>query len=100
MLQYEDITLLSDVLKLKGTKGESLLAKREMEMLSLFIVNKEKLLTKEYIYNHIWGIDGEVENASLDIYLHFVRRHLKMVSDKVIITTIRKVGYIMEKADG
>ena len=96
-LQYADLTLFPDELKLVGKKGECILSKREAELLSVFLQNAENVLTRDYLYNRIWGIDGEVESATLDIYLHFVRRHLAAASGRVIITTIRKVGYKLEK---
>ena len=95
-LSFGDIILLPDELKLTGSRGESLLAKREMELLSVFIEHSTKVLTKDFLYNRIWGIDGEAADSILDIYLHFIRRHLKMVSENVVISTIRKMGYIME----
>lgn len=96
LLEFGDIVLHTEELKLVGQLGESNLAKREADMFGIFFENPNRVLTRDYLYNHIWGFDADVEYATLDIYIHFIRRHLRMVSNLVVVTTIRKSGYIME----
>lgn len=97
-LRFSDISLSTDNLLLEGEKGRYTLSKREAELLELFIKNAKTTLSREFLFNRIWG-SLEVEEASLDIYIHFIRRHLKAVSNKVNIRTHRKVGYCLENCD-
>ena len=94
---YKDIVLFPETLKMRGDLGSCALTKKEMELLCYFIQNAEKTLSRELLYTRIWGVESEVEDASIDIYLHYVRRHLESVSRSVCITTLRRVGYRMEK---
>ena len=41
----------------------------------------------------VWGPGADVEEASLDSYVHFIRRRLRAVSSRVTVDTVRGVGY-------
>ncbi len=73
------------------------LSKRETELLELFFRNTNQILSREMILAHVWGADNFVEEGNLDIYIHFVRRHLKSVETSVQIKTIHGVGYRLEE---
>ena len=49
------------------------------------------------LLGNVWGSEAEVEEASLDSYIHFVRRRLAAVGSGVRIVTIRGSGYRLEE---
>lgn len=49
---------------------------KEYDLLNLFIENKGKILTKEYLFSNIWGLESDSENQTLTV-------HIKMLRDKV-----------------
>jgi DNA-binding response OmpR family regulator len=58
--------------------------------------NPNQILSKEQIYDKIWGIDNEVESNNLEVYLSFVRKKLKAIGSQVNIKSSRGLGYKLE----
>jgi DNA-binding response OmpR family regulator len=58
--------------------------------------NQNQILTKEQIYDKIWGIDNEIESNNLEAYLSFLRKKLKAIGSLVNIKSLRGLGYKME----
>lgn len=61
-----------------------------------FINNTKQILSKEQIYDKIWGIENDIESNNLETYLSFLRRKLKAIESKVNIKSVRNLGYKME----
>ena len=61
-----------------------------------FINNPKQILSKEQIYDKIWGIENDIESNNLEAYLSFLRRKLKAIESKVNIKSVRNLGYKME----
>ena len=94
-----DITFIPASLIIRGTLGECPVSKTEADLLESFIKNPEKTLSREYLFARVWGNDSDVDDTSLDTYIHFIRRHLKSVSRTVSVATLRRVGYRLEVKD-
>ena len=62
----------------------------------LLIRNKNIVLSKEQIFNKIWGYDSECEINTLEAYISFLRKKLKLINSKVSIKVIRNMGYKLE----
>lgn len=50
---------------------------KEFELLLLLIENKGKTLTKEYIFNCIWGSDSESELQTLTVHIKWLREKIE-----------------------
>lgn len=68
----------------------------EIQLVEYFINNKEQILSKEQIYDKVWGIENEIESNNLEVYLSFIRRKLKAIGTTVTIKAVRGLGYKME----
>ena len=66
-------------------------------MLEYFINNQEQILSKEQIYDKVWGIDNEIESNNLEAYLSFIRKKLKAIGTSVNIKSVRGLGYKLEE---
>ncbi len=101
ILEYKDLKL--DILKSKiystNTNEIVELVCKEMQILEYFINNKEQILSKEQIYDKVWGIDKVSESNNLEVYLSFIRRKLKAIGSNVSIKSVRGLGYKMELED-
>ena len=68
---------------------------REAVLLDLLLKNQGQILTKESIAEQVWGGTQYLNNQSLDVFMHNLRKYLS--EDKNIkIKTLRGVGYIFE----
>ena len=98
ILQYDDIELNIKKLTLKNTTNnqEVSVIGKEFQLIELLIRNKDIVLSKEQIFNKIWGYDSECEINTLEAYISFLRKKLKLLNSKVSIKVIRNMGYKLE----
>lgn len=69
---------------------------KELMILEYLMKNKNQIVSKEQIYDKIWGIDTEFESNNLEAYISFVRKKLKMIDSNITIKAIRGMGYKLE----
>ena len=50
---------------------------KEFELLLYFIQNKGVIITKEQIFDRIWGFDSETTITVVEVYMSHLRKHLK-----------------------
>lgn len=75
--------------------GETVdLTKTEFDLLELLLHNVDIVLTRDLIYERIWGYDFETGSKSLDVYIGYLRRKLEADGASRLIHTVRGVGYV------
>lgn len=67
---------------------------KEYELLSLFIINKGIVLSRDTIMDKVWGTDYEGESRTIDMHVKTLRQ--KLADYGARIKTVRNVGYIIE----
>lgn len=67
---------------------------KEYELLSLFLVNKGIVLSRDTIMDKVWGTDYEGESRTIDMHVKTLRQKLGNYGNR--IRTIRNVGYVIE----
>lgn len=70
------------------------LTKTEFDLLELLVHNQGIVLTRDVIYERIWGFDFETGSKSLDVYIGYLRRKLEADGASRLIHTVRGVGYV------
>lgn len=104
-LKKENTLLLSGALSIDKEAKRVFLHEKELtmtgkeyELLLLLVENQGRTLSKEYLFNQIWGVDSFSENQTLTV-------HIKMLRDKIEespgrperIKTVWGVGYRYEE---
>lgn len=71
------------------------LTKKEFDILHFFVANKNRLLTKEAIAEHLWGDHIEMADSFKFIYTHLanLRKKIAELDGKDYIKSIYRVGY-------
>ena len=69
---------------------------KEFQLLEYFMNNPNQVLSKEMIYDKVWGMDNESISNNLEAYLSFIRIKLKVINSNVQIKSLRNIGYKME----
>src|SRR5213596_1907209 len=69
------------------------LTKTEFDLLELLLFNAGIVLTREQIYERIWGFDFETSSKSLDVYISYLRHKTEAAGEARLIHTVRGVGY-------
>lgn len=70
---------------------------KELMILEYLMNNRNQIISKEQIYDKIWGIDKDFESNNLEAYLSFIRKKLKIIDSNVTIKAIRGMGYKLEE---
>lgn len=97
LLQFGDITYDNSLRILRGPKCELQLSAREGLLLEVFMRDAGKVIRRMVIFSRVWGVDAPVEEGNLDTYIHFLRKRLKYVGSSLNVTTVRGMGYLLEK---
>lgn len=71
------------------------LTAKEYELLELFMHNPRNVLTRDLIYDRIWGYDFGGESNIIEVYVRYLRRKLEVDGLPRLIQTVRGVGYVL-----
>ena len=74
------------------------LTKTEFDLLELLMFNAGIVVTRDTIYERIWGYDFETSSKSLDVYIGYLRRKTEADGEPRLIHTVRGVGYTLRAA--
>ena len=72
---------------------------KEFQLLEYFMNNPNQVLSKEMIYDKVWGFENDSISNNLEAYLSFIRKKLKTINSDVQIKSLRNLGYKMEYKD-
>ncbi|MCR4685899.1 MAG: response regulator transcription factor [Lachnospiraceae bacterium] len=87
-LNYRNSTIGSDI------SGEHIsVNNKEFQLLEYLMRNPERILSREMIYDRVWGMESDALSNNLEAYMSFVRKKLKLIDSKVSIKTVRNMGY-------
>ena len=71
------------------------LTKTEFDLLELLMHNEGIVLSRDQIYQDIWGFDFESSSNSLDVYVGYLRRKTEEGGEPRLLKTVRGVGYVL-----
>ena len=75
------------------------LSKTEYLLLNFFMENIGTVLDRDTLLDKVWGKNHATNPNNLDIFISTLRKKIREHSDFEYITTVRGVGFKMEKAD-
>jgi len=87
--------LTLDPLRGEVTRGTAVvqLSVKESLLLELLMRNHRHVVTKERIFEKVWGYNSEIELANVDLYIHYLRKKL----NTPCIKTARSIGYYLQE---
>lgn len=96
-----DITLNIKSMELcnKNENNKIKIIGKEFQLLELFMNNPNQVMEKEQLFVKIWGYDTECDINTLEAYISFIRKKLKLVKSKMRLKAIRNMGYVLEVDD-
>lgn len=96
-LRCADLTLDPATRRVERNNRPVELTKTEFDLLELLMLNAGIVLTREVIYERIWGYDFGTSSNSLDVYIGYVRRKIEAEGEPRLIHTVRGVGYVLRE---
>ncbi|HCU0637620.1 TPA: response regulator transcription factor ArlR [Staphylococcus aureus] len=95
IIDVNGITIDKNAFKVTVNGAEIELTKTEYDLLYLLAENKNHVMQREQILNHVWGYNSEVETNVVDVYIRYLRNKLKPYDRDKMIETVRGVGYVI-----
>lgn len=71
----------------------------EFNLFEYLVTNNGMPVSKEQIIDRVWGIDEDVSENQVEVYISYLRKKLKLLESRVAIKTQRQVGYLIEVSD-
>jgi two-component system, OmpR family, response regulator MprA len=95
VLRYGPLTLDTAARDVHIGQRRVELTAKEYELLELFMRNPQQVLTREVIYDRVWGYDFGGESNIIEVYVRYLRQKLEATGESRLIQTVRGVGYIL-----
>ena len=97
VFEIADLTLDTLSHKVIRNGNEITLSAKEFDILEYMIRNKDIVLTREKIENHVWNFDYSGGTNVVDVYIRYLRKKIDDDYDKKLIHTIRGKGYVLRE---
>jgi DNA-binding response OmpR family regulator len=68
---------------------------KEAMLMEMFIKKPRQVFTREQIIDRIWGLEADILESNIEIYVHHLRKRLDDTNAK--IETVRGVGYMLKE---
>jgi DNA-binding response OmpR family regulator len=75
------------------------LSAKEFGLLELFMMNPDKILSREKISEHLWDMNFDPKSNVIESFVKFLRRKIDKDFGKPLIHTVRGVGYIFSQRE-
>ena len=95
VLDINGIIIDKDAFKVTVNGHQLELTKTEYDLLYVLAENRNHIMQREQILDHVWGYNSEVETNVVDVYIRYLRNKLKPFNKEKSIETVRGVGYVI-----
>jgi len=92
-LEAQDILLDPGARSVKQAGCIVEVSTREFDLLQTFMLNPDRVLSREQIEQHLYSWGQEVDSNAIEVHIHNLRKKLGATS----ILTVRGVGYMLPK---
>jgi two-component system response regulator MprA len=95
--RFADLELDPDRYEVRRGDRAIELTRTEFLLLELFMTHPRRVLSREFIFDRVWGYDFGPSSNSLEVYVGYLRRKTEAAGEPRIIHTIRGVGYVLRE---
>ena len=96
-LTFGDVLLDTNNFLLKSGDKSVRLGRKEFEVMQILMRNDGNVISKEILLEKVWGAQSSAEDNNVEAYISFLRKKLFFVGSKVLIATVRKIGYYLSE---
>jgi two-component system response regulator MprA len=99
VLRFSDLSL--DTGTRQASRGDRTinLTAKEYELLELFLRHPRQVLTRDMIFDHVWGYDFGGESNIIEVYVRYLRQKLEAEDEPRLIHTVRGMGYVLREPE-
>lgn len=89
-LSQKKVAINDEVLELTG---------KSYDILEYLVRNRDIIITKEQLFNRIWGFESETIWSVVEVYVSNIRKLLKKYDYHIYLKTLRNVGYMWSEKE-
>jgi two-component system response regulator MprA len=97
VLSFADLRLDPGTREVRRGDRPIELTRTEFLLLELFLRNPRQVLTRDVIFDRVWGYDFGPTSNSLEVYVGYLRRKTEAGGEHRLIHTVRGVGYALRE---
>ena len=95
VFEIDDLTVDCNSHEVKRGGQTIELSSKEFALLEYMIRNKEIVLSRDKIEQHIWNYDYEGGSNIIDVYIRYLRKKIDSGHETKLIHTVRGAGYVL-----
>jgi len=96
-LRFSDLVLDTASREARRSDRAIELSAKEYDLLSRFMRNPRRVLTREQILEQAWGYDFYGESNVIEVYVGYLRQKLETAGEPRLIHTVRGAGYVLKE---
>lgn len=99
IFKVADLEVDSYKRSIKRANKEIQLTAKEFSLLELLIVNKNRVLSRTFIAESVWGLNYDRGTNFIDVYINYLRAKIDKGFTPILIHTVIGMGYILKTED-
>lgn len=97
LLRFGPLSLDLTAHELKVNDRRVALTAKEFDLLELFLRHPRQVLTRDVLYDRIWGYNFGGESNVIEVYIRALRQKLETAGTPRLLHTVRGAGYILRE---
>jgi len=97
VLRFADLSLDTGTRQASRVDRVISLTAKEYELLELFLRHPRQVLTREVIFDRVWGYDFGGESNIIEVYIRYLRQKLEADNEPRLLHTVRGMGYVLRE---
>ncbi|MFY9739104.1 MAG: response regulator transcription factor, partial [Candidatus Cybelea sp.] len=96
VVEYRDVVMDRDRHEVHRAGKAIALTAKEYALLEYLLLHRNKVHTRDELFNGVWGSDFLGDSNLIDVYIRYLRGKIDDGFDDKLITTVRGVGYTIK----
>jgi len=96
VIEYRDVVMDRDRHEVYRSGRAISLTAKEYALLEYLLLHRNKVHTRDELFNGVWGSDFLGDSNLIDVYVRYLRGKIDDGFDDKLITTVRGVGYTIK----
>lgn len=97
IMRFSDLMLDTGTRQAIRNEREITLTAKEYELLELFMRHPRQVLTRDMIFDRVWGYDFGGESNIIEVYIRYLRQKLESEGEARLLHTVRGMGYVLRE---